>query len=171
VALNMAAHSEDASQESLLKEGAQPMEQMIEVIERFGLPMAPDEDEHADEAEQPEPPQAGWPLVSMVLKTFLNLRCPPPPSTGSGGSAAGEGLVLKREVAQNVRMRLLTVLEEVLDRLDAELSHLRSLPSQALTEAGEESDPQLDEELQQLVEVETLAQQLMPACVLPTQWR
>jgi hypothetical protein len=174
VVLNIAAHDNNqsasaagggasgGSQAVLFADEAAALHKLADVLQRFSgrdLDAPPNEDEEEDEENDAEPE---WGLLSMVLKTFLNLRVPSTTSApATGTTCSGESqLVLKREVTVEVRMRLLQLLEHILQRCDLE----RALAAQALAENGGE-DEGAAEVSRAVSEVEMLAQQLLPACL------
>jgi hypothetical protein len=176
VVLNIAAHDNNqsasaagggasgGSQAVLFADEAAALLKLADVLQRFSgrdLDAPPEEEDEEEDEENDAEPE--WGLLSMVLKTFLNLRVPATtsaPATGPAGSGEPQ-LVLKREVTVEVRMRLLQLLEHILQRCDLE----RALAAQAQAEDGGEDEEGAAEVSRAVSEVETLAQQLLPACL------
>jgi len=167
VVLNIAAH-QGAGQSVLFADDAAALHKLADVLARFSgrdLDAPPPDDDEEEEDEDAEPE---WGLLSMVLKTFLNLRGPASPR--SGQSSTGEQqLVLRREVPMELRLRLLQLLEHILQRCDLE----RALAAQAAAEEEDADETEAAVERgavsRAVSEVEALAQQLLPACLPPQQ--
>ena len=188
VLLNIAAHP--AQQTVLFEQECSACHKLIEAMERFGgteehqqqEEQEPAQQTHGDEAgdddEQSEPE---WGLLSMVLKTFLNLRVPAPSAAGAPAFTAAarplspscaDSLVLKREVDGDVRCHLMHVLEQILARCDTESERIHEqLDAVASSDDEAEDSVALQQLLRVVGEVDTLAQQLLPACIMPAAWQ
>jgi hypothetical protein len=189
VVLNMAAHA-GPGQEALWADQGAPLHALLDAMERFGGgdgdgDAAAEDDGDGDDAQDGEE-EPEWGLLAMILKTFLNLRCSPPGETrsdsGSGSAAAPGEMVLRREVDAQVRAHLSYVLEAVLERCEAEVAALHAqLDSLVQPGGGGGSGADGDEDapspaalhamLRVVGEVESLAQQLLPACIMPAPWQ
>ena len=194
VVLNMAAHA-GPGQEALWTDQGAPLHALLDAMERFGGGGAgAGGDANDDEQQEEEEDEPEWGLLAMILKTFLNLRCLPPGETRPGsasasaavGEATGTGMVLRREVDTQVRAHLSYVLEAVLERCEAEVDALHAqLDSLVQTGGGgggsggggadgDEDAPSpaaLHAMLRVVGEVKSLAQQLLPACIMPAPWQ
>jgi len=177
VLLNMAAHVQ--GQDSLLANDAQPLQQAIDAMARFALPEAEEEDEGKGEGEGEgeqngsqlrELSEPDWPVVSMFLKTFLNLRVVAPgqtirPSTANPHSQTPTGapLLLHRSIPLEMRMQLLHLLEAMMERMEEERTHMQPLETET---SSDDDAADIHARLSSLSEAENLALQLMPACAM-----